>query len=215
MAMMVVAGCGPSPVVPTPGAVEPGAAPTEAAAVTIPAGWATHAGQQCTYEISYPPEMQVTDQNAYSQLISMPMSESDAGTPNFIYVSVIPPEIREKVGAGTYLADVYNYDPAATETLMAMQVGESKSAHPVPAMEAGFTYQRLPDATLGGVTAMAFENTQPWEFPPGTKEIRYYATANDCTYLIGGYMNATGSNQPGAVSEELFQQIMATVRLMP
>ena len=41
------------------------------------------------------------------------------------------------------------------------------------------------------------ENIQPWEFPPGTKEIRYYLQANGCTYLIGGYVDATGSNQPG------------------
>jgi len=82
-------------------------------------------------------------------------------------------------------------------------------------MESGFTYQRLPDATLGGVTVTAYENAQPWEFPSGTKEIRYYAILNECTYLIGGYMDTSGSDLPGAITEDLFQQIMATVHLAP
>jgi hypothetical protein len=220
LGMLVITGCSQVPAVSPPGAAEPESAPTTlpstgAEPVQVPAGWVTHTGELCEYAISYPPEMQVTDQNAYSQLISVPMAESDAGSSNFIYVSVIPPEISEKVAAGTYLADVYNYDPAATDTLLGIQVGESKSSHPAPAMESGFTYQRLPDATLGGVTAMAFENAQPWEFPVGTKEIRYHASVDGCTYLIGGYTDTAGAALPGAISEDLFQQIMATVRLTP
>ena len=220
LGMLVITGCSQVPVVPAPGAAEPGAAPTtlpstDSGAAAVPAGWATHTGQLCGYAISYPPEMQVTDQNEYSQLISVQMADSDDGARNFIYVSVITPEIEDKVAAGTYLADVYNYDPLATEILMGMQVGESKSSHQAPAMDSGFTYQRLPDTTLGGVTAMAYENAQPWEFPPGTKEIRYYALLDGCTYLIGGYMDTAGSALPGAISEDLFQQIMATVQLVP
>jgi hypothetical protein len=60
-----------------------------------------------------------------------------------------------------------------------------------------------------------YANTQPWEFPAGTKEIRYYLKANGCTYLIGGYVDTTGSNQPGAINEELFNQVIATFRLTP
>jgi hypothetical protein len=219
LGILVIAGCSQGPSSSEPDAAGYGAAPptkpsTDAGAAAVPAGWATHSSQQCEYAISYPSEMQVTDQNAYGQLISFPVTNPDAGAHNFIYVSVITPEIQAKVAAGEYLADVYNYDPAAVEALLSMQVGESKSSHQAAAMESGFTYQRLPDTTLGGVTVMAFENAQPWEFPPGTKEIRYYATLNGCSYLIGGYMDTTGSDQPGAITEDLFHQIMATVRLM-
>jgi hypothetical protein len=59
----------------------------------------------------------------------------------------------------------------------------------------------------------AVENTQSWELPTGTKEIRYYLQANGCTYLIGGYLDATDANQSGAINEELFNQVMATFRL--
>jgi hypothetical protein len=78
-----------------------------------------------------------------------------------------------------------------------------------------FTYARLPDMMLSSQTAQAYENTQPWEFPLGTKEIRYYLQGKGCTYLIGGYMATVGSGRPGAIDEELFDQIIATFRLAP
>jgi hypothetical protein len=220
MVMLAISGCSAAASRPASTAAEPPAAPTvvpskAAGEVPIPAGWATSTGEQCKYAISYPSEMQVADQNAYSRTIGFKPASPDSGSPNFVYASVITPEIQNKIQQGTYAADVYNYDPAATDILLGLQVGEGKSVHPSAEMQAGFTYQRLPDSTLGGVTARTFENAQPWEFPPGTKEIRYYATSGDCTYLIGGYVDTTGSGQPGAIQAELFQQIIATVDLMP
>ena len=44
--------------------------------------------------------------------------------------------------------------------------------------------------------AYPLENTQPRGFPPGAKEIRYYLQANGCTYLIGGYVDATRCPSP-------------------
>jgi len=78
-----------------------------------------------------------------------------------------------------------------------------------------FTYTRLPDTVINNYAAQTYENTQPWEFPAGTKEIRYYLKANGCTYLIGGYVDTTGSNQPGAINEELFNQVIATFQVNP
>jgi hypothetical protein len=127
--------------------------------------------------------------------------------PNFIYVSVIPDDFKSNE-AGV----IYNYDPAATQTLLDMQVGESKNLHQNASLASGFTYARLPDTTLGDQTAKTYENAQPWEFPPGTKEIRYYIQANGCTFLIGGYMSTTGTGEPGTINEELFDQIITTFR---
>lgn len=181
----------------------------------IPAGWATHTSQQCEYAISFPPEMEVTDQNPYSQTLMFKLANPEEGARNFIYVSVIAPEIQNMVKAGIYNNDVYNYDPAEADVLLNMQVGESKSSREVPNVESGFTYQRQPDTMIGDHAAQTYENLQPWEFPGGTKEIRYYMSLNGCTYLIGGYMDTTGLNQPGAITEDLFHQIIATVQLMP
>lgn len=60
--------------------------------------------------------------------------------------------------------------------------------------------------------SMIDENTQPWEFPPGTMEIRHYLQTNGCTYLIGGYLAAVGSVQPGAIDEAFYREIMNTIR---
>jgi hypothetical protein len=194
---------------------DPRAVPVTSGEAPIPAGWATYTSPQREYTISYPPELQVTEQTPYSQTFGFKLTDSDAGARNFIYVSVITPEIQNMVKEGLYNHHVYNYDPAATAILLNLQVGESKPVHPSPSVESGFIYQRQSDTTISGHVAQTYENAQPWEFPSGTKEIRYYLSQNGCTYLIGGYIDGTGSNQPGAVTEELFSQIVATFRWIP
>ena len=119
------------------------------------------------------------------------------------------------VKEGLYNHDVYNYDPMATEILLNMQVGESKPVHQSPSVESGFTFERKPDAQINSHTALTYANLQPWEFPSGTKEIRYYLSLAGCAYLIGGYIDTSQSNQPSAMTEDLFHQIIATIQVMP
>ena len=210
-----VAGCAPAiaspvalatptlPVMPSPSPV----APVEP---TLPAGWESYESQaQCGYAIDHPSEMRGASQGTYSWILSPGTGESTEAVPNFVYVSVIPDGFQGEAG------EVYNYDPVAAETLLSLQVGEGKSLHDNPAVAQGFTYTRLPDTTLSNQVAQMYENTEPWEFPAGTKEIRYLLQANGCTYLIGGYMDTTGSTQPGAMNEERFNQIITTFRLKP
>ena len=181
------------------------AAPAEA---TLPSGWDTYVSQgQCGYTISHPADMQLTGQGMYSGILSTSASESDAPFPNFVYISVIPNGFQGEAG------EIYNHDPLATETLLNMQVGESKPLHDNLNAAQGFTYTRLPDVTISDQSAQTYENIQPWEFPTGTKEIRYYLQGNGCTYLVGGYMDTLGSDQTGVMNEELFDQIISTFRL--
>ena len=175
---------------------------------TLPPGWETYNNQgQCAYAISHPSDMDITSQGTYNVLLSYTSAEPSGPVPNFVYISVIPDGFQNEPGA------IYNYDPVETETLLNMQAGESTSLREDPNLADWFTFTRLPDRTLGNQTAQTYENTQPWEFPPGTKEIRYYLKANGCTYLAGGYMATVGGGQPGAIDEELFDQIIATFRL--
>ncbi len=114
---------------PTPGAFEPQETPetllsTAVGEALVPAGWVTHTSQLCEYAISFPSEMEVTEQNTYSQTFGFKLANPDEGARNFIYVSVINPEIQNMVSAGIYNNDVYNYDPAAADILLNMQVGE-------------------------------------------------------------------------------------------
>jgi hypothetical protein len=209
-----VAGCaqvGTQPVEPvTPTQTVPSIpSPTVPVEATLPSGWETYASQgQCGYAISHPADMDGSSQGTYSWILNYSGTDPSGVVPNFVYVSVIPDDFQSGESGV-----IYNYDPAEAETLLNMQAGESRSLRDDPNIAPSFTYTRLPDTTLGNQTAQMYENTQPWEFPAGTKEIRYYLKANGCTYLIGGYVDATGSNQPGAINEELFNQVIATFRL--
>jgi hypothetical protein len=177
--------------------------------VVLPSGWEMYTRQQCNYSISHPQEMDITSMGPYSWSINFTSTEPSGPDPNFVYVSVIPGDFQG--GAG----EIYNYDPVATEILLNMQVGESKSVHPDPNMAPGFTYTRLPDTTFGNQTAQTYENTQPWEFPAGAKEIRYYLQANGCTYMFGGYFPSLDSGEPRTMSQELFDEIIATFQANP
>ena len=206
-----VAGCaqaGTPPVAQATSAPLSTPSPVAPAEATLPSGWETYASQgQCGYAISHPADMQGTGQGTYSWLLDGSTSEPSGPVPNFVYISVIPDGFQGEAG------EIYNHDPAATETLLKMQVGESKPLHENLNAAQGFTYTRLPDTTLSDQSAETYENSQPWEFPTGTKEIRYYLQGNGCTYLVGGYMDTLGSSQTGAMDEALFDQIMATFRL--
>ena len=207
--LVSVVGCAPRSTQP---AVPPATVPTP----TLQPGWETHTAStdqgQCGYAIDHPSDMDASSQGTYSWILSFGAAEPAEVVPNFVYISVIPDDFSQ---SGIEPGAIYNYDSAATQTLLNMQVGESRSLHQEPTIASWFTYTRLPDTALGTQAAQAYENEQPWEFPPGTKEIRYYLQVNGCTFLIGGYLASVGSGQPGAIGEELFDQIIATFRLAP
>jgi hypothetical protein len=170
--------------------------------------YSTDPGGQCGFVIDHPTDMEVSSQNTHSWLLSQTTTDPNGPYPNFFYVSVIPNDFQS-----TEPGAIYNYNPTETQTLLNLQVGESKSLREDPTLAPSFTYTRLPDTTLGGQAAKTYENTQPWEFPPSTKEIRYYLQGKGCTFLVGGYLSTVGSGQPGAIGEDLFEQVIASFRL--
>ena len=213
-------GCAPASTQPaaTSAPTLPDTQPTVPPAVTsapgLPAGWETHSARadqgQCGYAIDHPSDMDASSQGTYNWLLSPAAAEPGGLIANFIYISVIPDDFQSSEPGL-----IYNYDPAETQTLLNMQVGESRSLREDPTIAPSFTYTRLPDTAPGGQAAQAYENNQPWEFPPGTKEIRYYLQAQGCTYMVGGYMSTVGSGQTGTIDQELFDQIIATFRPVP
>jgi hypothetical protein len=193
------------------GCARPSTPPAAPPTPTLAPGWEMYTNQgQCAYTISHPSNMDGVSQGTYSWSLSVSTTEPTGPVPNFVYISVIPDDFSQSDGDD---GSIYNYHPAEAQTLLNMQVGESKSLRDDPNLADWFSYTRLPDTTLGNQAAQTYENTQPWEFPLGTKEIRYYLKANGCTYLVGGYLATVGSGQPGAIDQELFDQIVATFRL--
>ena len=201
----------------SPPSTQPAVPPTP----TIAPGWErfVHEGP-CGYVMDFPADMDIAShysprseaerEGTYSWIWTRTSAEPGVPAPNFIYISVIPDDFQND---GSEI--IYNYNPVETRTLLSLQVGESQSLRDDPNLESWFTYSRLPDTTLGEQAAQTYENDLPWEFPPGTREIRYYLQANGCTYLVGGYMATVGSGQPGAMNEEQFDQVLASFRLAP
>lgn len=194
---------------PTEQVAEPTAAPpTLTPEPTVPAGWQTQASTEFQYALSYPPNIEVNENGQNSWTLGVKLANPSGVLPNFLYLSVIPAGFQSAGG------EIYNYNTPEAELLLNVPVGESKPLHPDLNVE-GFTYTRLPDTLLNGLTAKTYENTQPWEFPAGTKEMRYYVQTETYTYLLGGYITTTDANQPGAITKALLDEIVATFRVLP
>ena len=186
---------------------QPSVSPTS----TLAPGWVTFSDDingQCGFAIDHPSGMESTANGTYSWTLSNITEGPSGPLPNFIYISIIPNDFHS-----TEPGAIYNYDANGTQTLLNIQVGDSKSLHEDPNLAPSFTYTRLADTTLGDQTAQTYENIQPWEFPPSTKEIRYYLKGKDCMFMVGGYLSTVGSGQTGAIDPDLFEQITTTFRL--
>jgi hypothetical protein len=121
-----------------------------------------------------------------------------AGSDNFVYLSIIP---EEKTAAS---GQIYNYDPKVTNLLLSMKVGESKNTNDTITGN-GFIYTRLPDMTVGGITASVYENKNPWEFALGTTEKRIYLKKDNVLYLFGAYKGKE-------IEEKTFNQILSSFK---
>jgi hypothetical protein len=213
------AGCAPGRQAPSspPDArrtTEPPSAPAVASlvptlAAPVPAGWETLTSPRFPYSLSFPTGMQGTENGDNSWTLGMKLDTPGDGARNFVYLSVIP------AGFQTDGGDIYNYNTPDADMLLDMRVGESQSLHEGEDTMPGFTYTRMMNTMIGGQEAKTYENAQPWEFPEGTKEIRYFLQVDPYTYLIGGYIDTTGTNPPGAITQAAFDQIVATFRVLP
>lgn len=217
--LIFIVSCAPSSqqtqVQATPSATEPQPPPTQPSPTAtsedlIPQVWITYSSQTCEYSISYPSDMDILDEGTSSRSFGFITNNPDEAARNFIYVSVINQDIEILDGE-----PIYNYDPAEAGILLNLQVGESGISRDIPQAAEWFSYKRLEDTDIDGHAAQTYENIMPWEFPAGTKEMRYYLTLDGCTYQIGAYLDTTNSDQPGAITEDLFKQIVASIRVTP
>ena len=166
------------------------------------------------YQLSLPIQPQLparqegTASGDYSWTLSVKSTDPSGLARNFIYVSVIPAGFQSQGG------EIYNYNTPEADLLLNMEVGESGSLHGGDDPQDGFTFTRQPDVVLDDLTVKVYRNVRPWEFPEGTQELRYYVQTDTATYLLGGYIDSTGTNPPGAITEALFHQIIATCRLL-
>ena len=126
-----VAGCaqvGTQPVdLATPTATAPSIpSPTEAVEATLPRcprdGRPTPARDNAATPSATQQTWTAPARRLHSWILTYTATEPSGPVPNFVYISVIPGDFQSgRQGV------IYNYDPAETETLLNMQVGESRS----------------------------------------------------------------------------------------
>lgn len=138
------------------------------------------------YKIYIPEGFIADDQSKQSTLFYPQNQPQGAGPTNFIYISVVPPDMRNSVG------EIYNYNPSDFAKLIALEkVGDKTSLAGSPDMAEWFTYSVVEEFDFGSGRIKNFENTKPWEFPLGTTENRFiYATENNI-YILGYYSGGT------------------------
>lgn len=174
-----------------------------------PSDWKTYSDQNLDFSISFPPEFETVPNGENSLLVVKKVDEKGAGPANFIYISVVPK------GSQTQEGQIYNYNKDHIDSLMTMQVSEKKILGGEDiGLSKYITFKRHPDNLISGNYAKVFTNSNPWEFPAGTKEYRYIVAQENVTYLIGGYLTTTDDHSY-SISEELFDQILSTVKLPP
>jgi hypothetical protein len=193
----------------TPAPVEPGAAPSGDGAGLpqtggqVPQGWQELTTTQ-GYSLAYPPEWAECQVTRYS-LTFCQVQEDPAwmGPPLRLYVSVFP---RDHTNADF---EVYNFITAESiREFMALPVGGSKLREPNAMAPDYFTYTRLPDRMVAGLSAAVIENSRVWEAPPGTKDRVVFIVTEDTTYMLGMYYES-----PEQLA--MFEQVLDSFQLVP
>lgn len=151
-----------------------------------------YADEEFGYQIAQPNGFIVERQNEYSILMYPEEQPGGVGVANFIYVSVVPPELTESDGG-----EVYNYNARDYRKLIELEnlgegvtLGEENSGQ-----EEWFTYTLVAVEDMGNAKVKNFENTKPWEFPSGTTENRFIYDAGVNKYILGYYTGGEGDMQ--------------------
>jgi hypothetical protein len=192
----------------TPAPVEPGGEPSgeggsPQAGGQLPQGWQEITFSQ-GYSLAYPPEWAQCQVTRYS-LSFCQVQEDPAwnGPPLRLYVSVFP---RDHANADF---EVYNFITAESiREFIALPVGGSRLREPNVMAPDYFTYTRLPDRMVAGLSTAMIENSRVWEAPPGTKERVVFIVTEDTTYILGLYYEA-----PEQLA--MFEQVLDSFRISP
>lgn len=172
----------------------------------IPSGWQTRANEQLKYKISFPAGYKLTENGPNGVIIEKDVAVQGAGSANFIYLTVIPDDKLESSGG-----EFYNYNSREYRLLTGLMPEQSTSSGEIKDLERYYTYSRLPDEMISGLSSRVFMNSKPWEFPQGTVEYRYLINKSGNLYLLGSYTGSGESDDVITVQE--FGEIKKTLAI--
>lgn len=145
------------------------------------------------YSLYIPEGFVPEKQSDYSTLFYPSEQPQGPGPANFIYVSVVSPEMRETEG------EVYNYSPRHYDKMKEISntgASVNLAEGDAPDLSEWYTYTLASVEDINGLQFKNYENTKPWEFPAGTTENRFIHDTGTYIYIVGYY---TGGDSASAV----------------
>ncbi len=163
-----------------------------------------------SYSIKLPAGYKVESEGKYSKIF-LPESVTEGVVPvNFIYVSVVTPDMKESVG------EIYNYNPDHFKKLIALKnVGESVNlVDSVPDLAEWYTYKLVGEENIDNSKVKNFQNNKPWEFPGGATENKFiYVTASNI-YILGYYTGGDSVAQKSRLDPSLTSSVIKSFKVL-
>lgn len=168
---------------------------------TVPADWKVYTNQKYNYSVKYPSTLDATEETPYSALFNVIQTKpGPTGFPTF-YVSVIPDGSTNK--DSTIYNFVYQED---RDKFVSLQVGDSVNTRKGGVYSEFWTYKRLIDTTVDGLSGLVIENNKVWDGGNGLVDRRVFIRKNGLTYMLGTYyQNPQGLNN--------FQSFLSSFKL--
>lgn len=170
----------------------------------------TYLDDKFGYSFTLPKGYKTEQQGEYSILILPDQKIVGVGPTNFIYISVVTPEMKDNTG------EVYNYNPDHYKKLITLNgVGQSVNLaeDDLPQMKDWFTYTLASIEDLDGGKVKNFENLKPWEFPNGTTENRFIYDTGTNIYILGYYTGGDSTAKENSIDPRIAFQIIKSFKI--
>jgi hypothetical protein len=164
------------------------------------------------YSINLPQGFKVEANGEYSKQFLPDTEVVGMGPTNFIYVSVVPPEMRDSNG------EVYNYNPQHFAKLIELEnIGDSVNLaeNDIPDLGEWFTYTVVAIEDIDNGEVKNFENTKPWEFPLGTTENRFIYGTQKNIYVLGYYTGGEGVAEEARIDPRVAYEVIKSFSVLP
>ncbi|MFZ3301524.1 MAG: hypothetical protein WA152_02310 [Microgenomates group bacterium] len=152
------------------------------------------------FSINMPEDYKVVKEGDYSVRIMPDTEVLGMGPTNFVYISVVKPEMKNSLG------EIYNYNAEQFKDLIALEnVGDSVdlSKNSPVGMGEWFTYTVVAVEDIDNGKVKNFQNLKPWEFPSGTTENRFIYGTEKNIYILGYYTGGEGIQEDSRIDPRI------------
>jgi len=163
------------------------------------------------FSINMPEDYKIVKEGDYSVRIMPDAEVLGMGPTNFVYISVVKPEMKNSLG------EVYNYNSEQFEKLIALEnIGDyvDLSKNSPVGMGEWFTYTVVAVEDIDNGKVKNFQNLKPWEFPSGTTENRFIYGTEKNIYILGYYTGGEGIQEDSKVDPRIAYSMIKSFKII-